>query len=60
MCTEFKKAKIIHISRTQNQKADVVFKLAAGKDRSMVVLELLRPSIDVDCMEQYQIVNEDE
>jgi hypothetical protein len=32
MCAEFEKAEILHILRTQNQKADALSKLAVGED----------------------------
>jgi Reverse transcriptase-like len=64
MCTEFDKAEILHIPRTQNQKADALSKLAAegdlDKDRPVVVLEIPKPSVDVEYVEQYQITNGEE
>jgi hypothetical protein len=32
MCAEFEKAEILHILRTQNQKADALSKLVGGGD----------------------------
>jgi Reverse transcriptase-like len=58
MCVEFEKAEILHIPRTQNQKADAISKLAVGRFRqgpTSMVLEISRPSVDVEYVEQYQI-----
>jgi hypothetical protein len=64
MCAEFEKAEILHILRTQNQKADALSKLAVGEDldndQPVVVLEISRPSVDVEYVEQYQITTRDE
>jgi hypothetical protein len=64
MCAEFDKTEKLHILKTQNQKADALSKLAArgdlDKDRPVVVLEVLKSSVDVEYVEQYQITNGDE
>jgi uncharacterized protein YuzE len=55
MCTEFDKAEILYISRRQIQKTDALSKLIVvgdlDKDRSVIVLEILRLSIDVEYVE---------
>jgi uncharacterized protein YuzE len=55
MCTKFDKAEILYISRRQIQKADALSKLVIvgdlDKDRSVIVLEVPRPSVDVEYVE---------
>jgi transcriptional regulator len=64
MRSEFEQSEICHILRTYNKKVDALSKLAVesnlNKGRPVIVLEVSRPSVDVEYAEQFQAITMDE